>query len=307
VSGSVHVRREGQDLGVVRGEHHQVAAAEHAVSLAQRDHPLHPPQQAARVVLVRLDVHRLDVVLGVDDHRQEQPLRVRPGEATVAVARPLHRRADPVAVPEVDVVAHPDLVAVVQDRGTRQAEQQRVHQLDQPTVVAEQRCEAPPDAQVDAHVVLARVGAVHVVTFLVGDHLERELVVVAQEDAPLALLGDLWRLLQDVHDGEPVLLRDGHEQPRHQGEVEVHLALVAVPEVGRGVLGPLVGLREEHPTRVPVEVAAQLLEEGVGLGQVLAVGAVPHEQVRDRVQTHAVHTGLRPEVQHLLDRLSHVG
>ncbi len=37
-----------------------------------------------------------------------------------------------------------------------------------------------------------------------------------------------------------------HEQPRHEREVEGHVALVALAEVGRGVLGPLVGLGQQH-------------------------------------------------------------
>ena len=51
-----------------------------------------------------------------------------------------------------------------------------------------------------------------------------------------------------------------HEQPRHEREVEVHVALVAVAEVGGGVLGPLVRLGEQHAVReLRVDVRAQLL------------------------------------------------
>ena len=39
----------------------------------------------------------------------------------------------------------------------------------------------------------------------------------------------------------------GHEQPRHQREVEGHVALVAVAEVGDRVLRPLVRLGQQHP------------------------------------------------------------
>ena len=41
-----------------------------------------------------------------------------------------------------------------------------------------------------------------------------------------------------------------HEHARHQREVEGHVALVAVAEVGAHVLGPLVGLGEQHAVRV---------------------------------------------------------
>ena len=74
-----------------------------------------------------------------------------------------------------------------------------------PAVVAEQRREPAADAEVDARLRVVRVGAVHVVALLVGDHLERQLVVVAQEQRPLAVLGDRRRLLEDVDDREAVL------------------------------------------------------------------------------------------------------
>ena len=89
-----------------------------------------------------------------------------------------------------------------------------------------------------------REGAVHVVALLVGHHLQRELVVVAQEQRPLAVGRDGRGLRQDVRDREPVLHVDGHEDARHDREVEIHLAFVAVAEVGGGVFRPLVRLRQ---------------------------------------------------------------
>ena len=225
------------------------AAAERLVLLAQRDQPLRPPQQRVRVVLLRFDVDRLVVVLGVDDDRQDQPLRVGAREAGVAIGAPLHRRAHAVAIAEVDVVAHADLVAVVEDRRARQREQQAVQQLDLAPVVADQRRQPAADAEVDAHLAVVRVGAVHVVALFVGHHLQRQLVVVAQEQRPLAVRRDRRRLRQDVEDREAVLHVNRHEHPRHDREVEVHVALVAVAEVGGRVLGPLVRLGEQHAVR----------------------------------------------------------
>ena len=64
-------------------------------------------------------------------------------------------------------------------------------------------------------------------------------------------------------------------------EVERHVALVAVAEVGGRVLRPLVRLGEQHPVREPlVDVGAQLAQERVRLGQVLAVRALALVQVR---------------------------
>jgi hypothetical protein len=293
---AAHVGEHATVLGV---QELQRPSAEHLVALAQGEHAAHPPQQRAAVLGLSLDVDRLVVELGVDDRRQVEALRVGPREAGVSVAAPLHGRPDPVAVAQVDVVAHPDLVAVVDDRSARERQQEAVHQLDLGPVVAEQRREAAADPQVDAGLALVRVNPVHVVALLVGDHLERQLVVVAQEERPLAALGDLRRLLEDVDDREAVLHLDRHEEARHQGEVERHVALVAAAEVLGGVLGPLVGLGEEQPVgEALVDVAAQVLQELVGLGEVLAARAGPLVEVGHGVQPQPVDAQPEPVVDH---------
>ena len=50
------------------------------------------------------------------------------------------------------------------------------------------------------HLRIGGVRLVHVVALFVGHHLERQLVVVAQEQRPLAGLGDVRRLVQDLDD-----------------------------------------------------------------------------------------------------------
>ena len=272
------------------GSRNSIAAApEHPVALAQGDQLAHPRQQRGRVGGLGLDVDRLVVVALLGDQRHVEAVRVGGREPGVAVGRPLHRRAHAVAVAEVDVVAHPDLVAVVDDGRPGQREQQGVEQLDLAAVVAEQRRQPATDAEVDAHLEVGGVGPAHQVALLVGDHLERQLVVVAQERRPLPARRRRRRLLHDVDDRGAVLQAQRHEQPRHHREVEVHVALVAVAEVGGGVLGPLVGLGEQHAVRVAgVDVLAQPLQEVVGLGQVLAVGALALEQVRHGVEAQTV-------------------
>jgi hypothetical protein len=88
-------------------------------------------------------------------------------EPGVAVAAPLHRRADAVAIAEIDVVAHADLVAVVDDRRARHRKEQAVHQLDARSRIVHQRRQPAPDTEVEAHLRVGRVLRVHVVTFLV--------------------------------------------------------------------------------------------------------------------------------------------
>ena len=69
-------------------------------------------------------------------------------------------------------------------------------------------------------------------------------------------------------------------------------------DVRGGVVGPLVGLGEQHAVReFAVDVRAQLAHEGVGLGQVLAARAVALEQVGDGVESQAVDAQLEPEVE----------
>ena len=255
--------------------------------------------------MLRFDVDGGGVVLRVGDDRQVQALRVRARKTSVAVRAPLHRRADAVAVAEVDVVTHPDLVAVIDDRGAGQREQQAVHQLDLATAVAEQGRETAPDAEVDACALVLRVDAPHVVALFVGHHLERQLVVVAQEDRPLRALGDVRRLVEDVDDREAVLHARGHVQAWHEREVEGHVTLVAVTEVVDHFVRPHVRLGKQHlvATVARVDVRAQVLERLVRLRQVLAVGAVLLEQVRDGVEAQAVDAHVEPEVDDVVQLL----
>jgi hypothetical protein len=61
---------EGQYLAILGVEELERAAPERTESLAQRDHAPHPRQERMRVVVLRLDVHRLVVVLVVHYQRQ---------------------------------------------------------------------------------------------------------------------------------------------------------------------------------------------------------------------------------------------
>ena len=183
-----------------------------------------------------------------------------------------------------------------------------MHQLDLVAPAVEQRGEPPPDAHVDLHPRVLGVLAVHVVPLLVGDHLERQLVVVAQEQAPLAVVRDRRRLAQDLVDRVGLLPPQRHEHARHHGEVEGHVALVAVAEVLDDVGRPLVGLGQQHAVRVlGVDLRPHALEVVVRLGQVLAVRAVALVQVRHRVEPEAVHAEVEPEAQDLEHRLLDLG
>ena len=108
--------------------------------------------------------------------------------------------------------------------------------------------------------------------------------------------------------GVPLLLADRHEHARHEREVEAHVALVAVAEVVDDVGRPLVGLGQQHPARVlGVDRLADPPQVLVGLGQVLAVGAVPLEQVGDGVEAEPVEAQAQPEPHHVEHGLGHLG
>ena len=113
---------------------------------------------------------------------------------------------------------------------------------------------------------------------------------------------------QRVDDREAVFHLHGDEHAGHQREVEGRMAFVAVAEVAGRVFRPLVRLGQQHAALEPlIHVGPQFLQEGVRLGQVLAIGPLALEEIRHGVQPHAVHAHAEPVVHHLEDRLADLG
>ncbi len=286
----------GQNFSVVGVEELLRAATEDVEELAQRDHVARPVEERGLIGLLGFYVDGLIAPDGVHDDGEVELGGDGGGEAGVAVGVPLHGGADAVAVAEVDVVAHADLVAVVEDGGAGEAEKERVEELDAAAIVVDERCEAATDADVDAHARVGGVGEVHVVALVVGDHLEGELVVIAEEEAPLTEVGDCGSLRHDVGDGEAVFLAESHVDARHQGEVEGHVALVAVAEVGTDICRPHVGFGKHEAILVfGIDYGSDLFNFDVCLGHVFAVGTVALNQVRNRVKPQGVHAHVQPE------------
>ena len=155
------------------------------------------------------------------------------GEAGIAVVAPLHRRSNAVTVGEKDVVAHPDLVPVVDHRGAGERQQEAVEEFDSASIVLEQRSETPTNPEIEARPAIGGVRPPHQVPFLFRHHLEREFVVIAEEDRPLRVRRDRRGLLEDVDDRQAILALKGEVQAGHEGKVERHVTLVVVPEVRR--------------------------------------------------------------------------
>ena len=89
-----------------------------------------------------------------------------------------------------------------------------------------------------------------VIALAVGHHFERQLVMVAQKDRPLAALRNFRRLPHDIGDRMAVLGRQRHVDARHQREMECHMAFVARTKVIQHIFRPLIGLREQHAIAV---------------------------------------------------------
>ncbi len=297
-----------QHLRIRRAKKFQRAVREGLELLANAENPPRPPEQGRNVLHLNLDIHRLVVELGIDDDREKELLRVRAGEACIAISVPLHGRAYAVAVAEVEIVSHADLVAVVEDRSAGQREEQRVDQLDFFAIVVQQRSEAAADAEIDASAGVLGVKPVHVVSLLVGDHFERKLVVVAQEDRPLTGLRDVRCLLEDVDDREAIFHLQRHEEPRHERKMERHVALVALAKIRNGVLRPLIRLGEEHAIGVLLlNMRTKVFQITVRLREILARGSLAFEKIRNRIQPQPVHAHTEPEVGHLVHRLAYGG
>ena len=127
----------------------------------------------------------------VHDDRAVQLGRHGAGEAGVSVSVPLHRGAHTVAVAQIDVVAHADLIAVINDGSAGKGEEQAIQQLDAAPAVIDQWGQPAPDADVDAHARIGAVGQVHVIALIITDHLQRQLVMIAQKQPPLAVVGNV--------------------------------------------------------------------------------------------------------------------
>lgn len=256
-----------------------------------------------RIAALRFHVHRVEAVQRTHHRRQHQLLGIGAREAAVAIGRPLHRRANAVAVAEVDVVAHAEFVAVIDHGCARHRQQQRIDQFDAAAVALHQRGETAANAEVQPRAAIARIGVPQVVALGIRDHFQRQFIVIAQENRPLVRRSEVRRLPHDVGDREAVLARDRHVDARHQREVERHVAFVFLAEVFLHVFRPLVGFREQHPVRVfRVDGRADLLQHRMRFGQVFVVGAFAFDQIRHRVEPQTVDAHVEPEahdLQHL--------
>ncbi len=168
-------------------------------------------------------------------------------------------------------------------------------QLDLAPVIFHQGRQAASDSEIEAGARVGRIGRPEIVAFDVGHHLERELVMIAQEQRPLAVGRNVRRLPENVGDRKAVLLGDRHVDSRHQRKVIGHVAFVAVAEIRADVLRPLIGLGEKELAGcIRIERGPHLLDDRVGLREILVVGSFALAQIWNGVQAEPVDAEIEP-------------
>ena len=126
-----------------------------------------------------------------------------------------------------------------------------MHELDLVAAVVEQRREPAADPEVELHPRVLRVLVVHVVALLVGDHLERQLVVVAQEQAPLRVVRDRRRAARGSRCiGVASSRRSAMNMRGITGKWNAMWHSSPSPKYVDDVGRPLVRLGEQHAVRV---------------------------------------------------------
>src|ERR1700688_4974066 len=100
-------------MRIFRAQELHRSAAERFDLFPQGHHSAHPPEQRMAIAFMRFNVGALVVVLRVDDHGQDQTLRISRRKSCVAIRAPLHWSTYSVAIAKIDVVSHSDFIAIV--------------------------------------------------------------------------------------------------------------------------------------------------------------------------------------------------
>src|SRR5579859_3510660 len=98
--------------------------------------------------LLRGNVYCRIAIHGIENRRRVKAFRIGRRKPSVPTPTPLHRRPYSVAISQVNVVSHADLVSVINDGSTGQRKQHAIHQFDAPPVVVEQGSQSPPYAEI---------------------------------------------------------------------------------------------------------------------------------------------------------------
>src|SRR5580692_3289719 len=86
-----------------------------STACAELEQALHPQEQRMWRTLLSVNIHRLKTVHRVGNERRVQPLGIGIGKPGVPRSIPLHRRANTVAITQINIIAHTDFITVVKN------------------------------------------------------------------------------------------------------------------------------------------------------------------------------------------------
>ena len=289
-----------------RGDRLALTPADLRALRAEADHPDHPAQQGTGVALLDVHIDGLEAVRAAGDDRRDRLLRG--GEAGVGLRRPLHRRAHGATLAERQVVAHPDLVAVVDDGRPRQREHEAVRELEPPAVAEHRRQPAADPPVVELHAWLRAEALEDRLPLLLRQAAEVELVVVAEELGPLGSRRQLAGGAQRLRERLRVSRGERVEGVLVDPEVEHHVQPAALAEVPARLLGKHVRLAEQHCVAdPPLDEAPHLLQVLEAQWLRAAVRRRLLEDERDGVEPEAGDAEREPETHDPADLLPHLG
>ncbi len=303
-------------VGIVVGVHEQMvgrALDDAAIVLADRrmltpegDHLAHEREQRTGLVLLGLHVDLACAKRAVLDHLSRQFRLGGIRKAAVPARGPLHRRAYCVSSLAVQVVAHPDFVAIADQRRPRHREEQAVGELQARKVALEHGCEPPPDAtSVDAHFRRWGEDVQHRLHLVGCETLEVGLVEITQEVGPLAVDRRLRQTSQRLADRFGVAGGERQQQVIVEKEVEHHVELIAVEEALQLAL-VLVHLAEHHRVRHALpDMRVELAQDRVRFVDAPFLAKRIFDEVGGGVYAEARNAEAHPEIHYPLHLLPH--
>ena len=110
--------------------------------------------------------------------------------------------------------------------------------------------------------------------------------MVAQEGSPHRTRWQLWRVRQNPVDRRGLTAREGKKNPRHQREMETHVAFRCLfgTEIINDVAGPLVCFSNQHAAgKFLIDHGAHACQIGVRFGKVFTISAVAFVEVGDSI------------------------
>ena len=172
----------------------------------------------------------------------------------------------------------------------------------------QQRHESSTYTDIGTHALFRAVPLIHPGAFLVRDHLQGQFIVIAQENTPLATLGQGRGGSQDFAQPVGGFFAQCGENARHDREVEADMALGCLigSKVGDNLVRRLVRLgNHDGAGELFFDHCAQVRDELVRGREVFAVRTFFFEQVGDGIQPEAVHTGGAPKTHHVFHGFAH--